>query len=59
MSYTGSCQAAFEALKGDIAIVPQKEVLHDSLTVGAALRYTAQLRLPPKLDSRPRLPHSA
>lgn len=36
----------FEALKGDIAVVPQKEVLHGSLAVGAALRYTAELRLP-------------
>jgi ABC-type multidrug transport system ATPase subunit len=36
----------FAALKQDIAVVPQKDVLHDSLTVGAALRYTAELRLP-------------
>ena len=40
----------FEALKGDIAVVPQKESLHDSLAVGAALRYTAELRLPPDLS---------
>ncbi|HUE14201.1 MAG TPA: FHA domain-containing protein [Planctomycetaceae bacterium] len=39
--------ADFEAIKGDIAVVPQKDVLHDSLAVGAALRYTAELRLPP------------
>ena len=38
--------ADFEALKGDIAVVPQKDVLHNSLAVGAALRYTAELRLP-------------
>ena len=37
----------FEALKGDIAVVPQKDVLHDSLSVDQALRYTAELRLPP------------
>jgi ABC-type multidrug transport system ATPase subunit len=37
----------FAALKEDIAVVPQKDVLHDSLAVGAALRYTAELRLPP------------
>jgi len=37
----------FEALKEDIAVVPQKEALHDSLAVSAALRYTAELRLPP------------
>jgi len=37
----------FAALKQDIAVVPQKDVLHDSLAVGSALQYTAQLRLPP------------
>jgi ABC-type multidrug transport system ATPase subunit len=41
---------AFEALKEDIAFVPQKDVLHDSLSVGAALKYTAELRLPPDLS---------
>ncbi len=40
----------FEALKEDIAVVPQKEALHDSLAVGAALGYTAELRLPPDLS---------
>ena len=39
--------ADFEALKGDIAVVPQRDVLHDSLELGQALRYTAELRLPP------------
>jgi ABC-type multidrug transport system ATPase subunit len=39
--------AHFEALKCDIAVVPQKDVLHDSLALDAALRYTAELRLPP------------
>ena len=38
--------AHFEALKEDIAVVPQKDVLHDSLAVNTALRYTAELRLP-------------
>jgi ABC-type multidrug transport system ATPase subunit len=37
----------FEAVKQDIALVPQKDVLHDALTVGEALWYTAKLRLPP------------
>jgi ABC transport system ATP-binding/permease protein len=37
----------FAALKQDIAVVPQKDVLHDALAVGAALQYTAELRLPP------------
>jgi ABC-type multidrug transport system ATPase subunit len=41
----------FAALKQDIAVVPQKDVLHDSLAVGSALRYTAELRLPPDTGS--------
>ena len=41
--------ADFEALKGDIAVVPQRDILHDSLAVGKALGYTAQLRLPSDL----------
>lgn len=39
--------AAFESLKESIAFVPQREVLHDSLTLDQALGYTASLRLPP------------
>jgi ABC transport system ATP-binding/permease protein len=39
--------AHFDALKRDIAVVPQREVLHDSLAVGRALQFTAELRLPP------------
>jgi ABC transport system ATP-binding/permease protein len=42
--------ANFDALKQDIAVVPQKDILHDSLSVGAALWYTARLRLPPDLS---------
>ena len=39
--------AHFEALKEDIAVVPQKDVLHDSLAVWPRqLRSTAELRLP-------------
>jgi ABC transport system ATP-binding/permease protein len=37
---------SFAALKQDIAVVPQKDVLHEALAVGTALRYTAELRLP-------------
>jgi ABC-type multidrug transport system ATPase subunit len=37
----------FDALKRDIAVVPQRDVLHESLAVGMALQYTAELRLPP------------
>jgi ABC transport system ATP-binding/permease protein len=39
--------AHFAAHKQDIAVVPQKDLLHDTLPVGLALRYTAELRLPP------------
>jgi ABC-type multidrug transport system ATPase subunit/pSer/pThr/pTyr-binding forkhead associated (FHA) protein len=41
--------AHFDALKHDIAVVPQRDILHDSLVVGDALWYTARLRLPPDL----------
>lgn len=37
----------FDALKQNIAVVPQKDVLHDLLPVRDALTYTARLRLPP------------
>jgi ABC-type multidrug transport system ATPase subunit len=36
----------FESLKSDIALVPQRDILHESLSVEDALRYTARLRLP-------------
>ncbi len=39
--------AGFDALKRDLAVVPQKDVLYDTLTVGESLAYTARLRLPP------------
>ena len=39
--------AHFASLKQQIAVVPQKDLLHETLTVGAALRFTAELRLPP------------
>jgi ABC-type multidrug transport system ATPase subunit len=42
--------AHFAAHKQDIAVVPQKDLLHDTLPVGQALRYTAELRLPPDTD---------
>jgi ABC transport system ATP-binding/permease protein len=37
---------SFEELKERLAVVRQEEPLHDRLTVGAMLGYTAQLRLP-------------
>lgn len=39
--------ANFDSLKRDLAVVPQRDILHEQLTVEDALRYTAQLRLPP------------
>ena len=36
----------FESLKRDIAVVPQRDILHDELPLVDALRYTAKLRLP-------------
>ncbi len=39
--------AHFDALKQDLAVVAQKDVLHESLPLAEALRYTAELRLPP------------
>ncbi|QVL32681.1 ATP-binding cassette domain-containing protein [Telmatocola sphagniphila] len=42
----------FESLKGDIALVPQKDVLHDALSVQTALEYTAKLRLPPDTSAQ-------
>ena len=39
--------ANFDALKQDIAYVPQQDALHERLTLREALDYAAQLRLPP------------
>lgn len=37
----------FDALKHNIAVVPQKDVLHELLPVRTAIKFTARLRLPP------------
>lgn len=39
--------ANFESLKHDMALVPQRDVLHRHLSVQQALKFTARLRLPP------------
>ncbi|MCY2994672.1 MAG: ATP-binding cassette domain-containing protein [Planctomycetota bacterium] len=41
--------ANFDALKHDVAVVPQHVALHDALPLEAALVYTAKLRLPPDM----------
>jgi ABC-type multidrug transport system ATPase subunit/pSer/pThr/pTyr-binding forkhead associated (FHA) protein len=41
----------FDSLKQNIAVVPQKDVLHELLPVRVALGYTARLRLPPDTAS--------
>lgn len=38
--------ASFEQLKHDLAVVPQRDCVHELLTVEQALWYTAKLRLP-------------
>jgi ABC-type multidrug transport system ATPase subunit len=42
----GDLHANFQALKHDIAFVPQQDVLHEQLTLRHALDYAAQLRVP-------------
>jgi ABC transport system ATP-binding/permease protein len=46
--------ANFQALKQDIAFVPQQDVLHEQLTLREALDYTARLRLPPDTTAEQR-----
>jgi len=42
-----SLYANFQAVKQSIALVPQKDVLHEDLSLEECIRYTARLRLPP------------
>lgn len=44
----------FDALKHDVAVVPQHVALHDALPLQTALLYTARLRLPPDTSARER-----
>lgn len=42
----------FESLKQNLAVVPQRDVLHDVLTLDRALWYTASLRLPADMSKQ-------
>ena len=44
--------ANFDALKQDLVVVPQREALHEPLTVEQTARYTARLRLPADTTSK-------
>jgi ABC transport system ATP-binding/permease protein len=46
--------AEYEALRTRIGMVPQDDVLHSRLTLRQALRYAAQLRLPPDMSKSDR-----
>ncbi|MBN0973998.1 MULTISPECIES: FHA domain-containing protein [unclassified Gordonia (in: high G+C Gram-positive bacteria)] len=46
--------AEYDALRTRIGMVPQKDVLHHKLTLRQALRYAAELRLPPDLSKADR-----
>ena len=46
--------ASFQALKQNIAFVPQQDILHEALTLRQALDFTAQLRLPPDTTAEQR-----
>ncbi|MYR08265.1 ATP-binding cassette domain-containing protein [Gordonia sp. SID5947] len=43
--------ADYDALRTRIGMVPQQDVLHHKLTLRQALRYAAELRLPPDLSA--------
>lgn len=42
----------FDALKQNLAVVPQQDVLHDALPLQVALRYTARMRLPADMSRK-------
>jgi len=44
--------ARFDALKQNLAVVPQQDVLHDVLPLQVALRYTAKMRLPADMSKK-------
>ncbi|MBI2480266.1 MAG: ATP-binding cassette domain-containing protein, partial [Planctomycetia bacterium] len=44
--------AHFDALKQNLALVPQRDVMHDALPLKTALWYTAKMRLPADMTRR-------
>ena len=44
--------AHFDALKQNLAVVPQRDVMHDALPLKTALWYTAKMRLPADMSRR-------
>ncbi|HEY4304506.1 MAG TPA: FHA domain-containing protein [Gemmatimonadaceae bacterium] len=55
VSWNGAdLHASFDALKSELAFVPQRETLPEQLTVRQALTYTARLRLPSDIDGAER-----
>ncbi|GAA1480231.1 ATP transporter ATP-binding protein/permease [Gordonia sinesedis] len=49
-----SVHEEYDALRTRIGMVPQRDVLHHKLTLRQALRYAAELRLPPDLSTTDR-----
>ncbi len=49
-----SVHEEYDSLRTRIGMVPQKDVLHHKLTLRQALRYAAELRLPPDLSKADR-----
>jgi len=47
-----SLYANFQSVKQSIALVPQKDVLHEDLSLEECIGYTAKLRLPPDSGER-------
>jgi len=47
-----SLYANFQSVKQSIALVPQKDVLHEDLSLEECIGYTAKLRLPPDSGAR-------
>lgn len=45
----------YDQLRFLVGLVPQEDIVHRQLTVARALRFAAQLRLPPDADHEPRI----